>query len=468
MTANIDPVPESTAAEDKLDFKIILPILVIVLVDLLGLTIIIPLLPFYATSFGASPFVIGLLSAAYPIFQFIGAPILGRLSDRYGRKPVLVISQIGTFIGFLMMGFANSLLMLFLSRIVDGISGANIATAQAAIADSTTEKNRTQGLGLIGAAFGIGFILGPIIAGVALLLTDNNYRVPAFIAALFSLASILLTAFWFKETLPEEQRGVGDEKPSFSFGSLLRAMRHPTVGFLLVLMFLQQIAFGGFEQLLALFTLSRLGLNAVGNTLVFVFVGLILIVVQGGLIGRWSRKFGDRKLVLSALILLSIGLIAVGLTPTQTVPWYSQAAMEAELSNTTDGATFEGVSAESDTLDLPDDSDAGWLGLMWFLVAMVPIAVGGAVLRPGINSLITKRVTLLEMGGILGISAAFSSAANAMAPVLGGAIFNFVGPTAPFIVWGVLIGVLYFVSVRRIKPAESDSAETGLARGGGH
>lgn len=145
MATNTDPVPELTADEDKLNFKVILPILVIVLVDLLGLTIIIPLLPFYATSFGASPFVIGLLSAAYPIFQFIGAPILGRLSDRYGRKPVLVISQIGTFIGFLVMGFANSLFMLFLSRIIDGISGANIATAQAAIADSTTKKTGRRG-----------------------------------------------------------------------------------------------------------------------------------------------------------------------------------------------------------------------------------------------------------------------------------------------------------------------------------
>ena len=151
--------PLTPPAEDKLDFKRILPIFVIVLVDLLGLTIIIPLLPLYATSFGASPLVIGLLGAAYPIMQFVGAPVLGRLSDRFGRKPVLVISQIGTLIGFLMLGFATTLWMLFLSRIVDGISGANIATAQAAISDSTSEKTRTQGLGLIGAAFGLGFII---------------------------------------------------------------------------------------------------------------------------------------------------------------------------------------------------------------------------------------------------------------------------------------------------------------------
>jgi len=137
---------------EKLDFKRILPVLVIVLVDLMGLSIIIPLLPLYAARFGAAPFVIGILQSAYPLMQFVGAPILGRLSDRFGRKPILIISQIGTLAGFILLGFANTLLLLFVSRFIDGLSGANIATAQAAIADSTTEKTRTQGLGLVGAA----------------------------------------------------------------------------------------------------------------------------------------------------------------------------------------------------------------------------------------------------------------------------------------------------------------------------
>ncbi|RPI29160.1 MAG: MFS transporter, partial [Chloroflexota bacterium] len=131
------------------------------------MTIIIPLMPLYATAFGATPLIIGLLGAAYPAMQFIGAPILGRLSDRYGRKPVLLLSQAGTLVGFLLLGFSNALWLLFLSRLIDGISGGNISTAQAAIADSTTEKTRTQGLGLIGAAFGLGFIIGPVIAFVA-------------------------------------------------------------------------------------------------------------------------------------------------------------------------------------------------------------------------------------------------------------------------------------------------------------
>ena len=170
----------------KLDFKKILPVFSIVLIDLLGLTIIIPLLPLYAASFGANAFTIGLLGATYPVMQFIGAPFLGRLSDRYGRKPILLISQLGTFIGFLVLGVANSFWLLFLSRVIDGLSGANISTAQAVISDSTNAKTRTQGLGLIGAAFGLGFVVGPIIAFISLAVSGNNYHVPAFLAMGFS------------------------------------------------------------------------------------------------------------------------------------------------------------------------------------------------------------------------------------------------------------------------------------------
>lgn len=233
---------------EKLDFRKIFPIFVIVLIDLLGLTIIIPLLPLYATSFGASPLTIGFLGAAYPLMQFIGAPLLGRLSDRYGRKPILVISQMGTLLGFLILGFANTLWLLFLSRLIDGLSGANIATAQAAITDSTTEKNRTQGLGLIGAAFGLGFIIGPVIAFVSLAISDNNYHVPAFVAAAFSFLSILLTTFWFQESLPAEKRGQATDRHALSLGKMFSALTHPAIGILLVLMFAQQLAFGGLSK----------------------------------------------------------------------------------------------------------------------------------------------------------------------------------------------------------------------------
>ncbi|MEJ2349211.1 MAG: MFS transporter [Anaerolineales bacterium] len=221
----------SGTAEKGFDYKKILPVFIIVLIDLLGLTVIIPLMPLYATAFGADAFLVGVLGAAYPIMQFVGAPVLGGLSDRYGRKPILIISQIGTFIGFIILGFANGLWMLFLARIIDGISGANISTAQAVITDSTTEKNRTQGLGLMGAAFGIGFILGPVIAFISLSLSNNDYRVPAFVAAGFSLLSILLTWFWLEETLPAHERGEGESvgrSPLVALSSYCRCL--PSIG----------------------------------------------------------------------------------------------------------------------------------------------------------------------------------------------------------------------------------------------
>lgn len=454
--------------DEKLDFKRVLPIFVIVLVDLLGLTIIIPLLPLYATAFGANAFMIGLLGATYPLMQFIGAPILGRLSDQYGRKPVLVISQIGTLIGFIVLGLANGLPILFLSRLIDGLSGANIATAQAAISDVTNEKTRTQGLGLIGAAFGLGFIIGPIIAFVALALTDNDYRAPAFTAAAFSLISIMLTAFWFKETLPAERRGQS-KRAGLSFGAMAQSLRHPAVGLLLFLIFAQQLAFGGFEQILSIFTLNRLGLNASGNAVIFVFVGIIIVAVQGGLVGRWSRAYGDRNMIFAGLGLLAIGLALIAFTPNQPPPWYSKAAINAELSSPQGGLEGEAPSAVETAVELPDDTNTGWFGLLWILVAMVPVAIGGGVLQPTINSLITKRVESVDIGGMLGISAAFLSAANALAPVMGGAIFEAIGPTALFLIWGGLMGVLLLVALRRLTPGREETATPGLARGaGGH
>jgi DHA1 family tetracycline resistance protein-like MFS transporter len=458
-------IQSATPVKDQLNFKKILPIFIIVLIDLLGLTIIIPLMPLYATAFGANALTIGLLGAAYPVMQFVGAPLLGRLSDRFGRKPVLLVSQAGTLIGFLILGFANSLWLLFLSRVIDGLSGANISTAQAVISDSTTEKNRTQGLGLLGAAFGLGFVVGPIIAFVSLAASGNDYRVPALVAALFSLISILLTWFWLQETLPAGATTLATAKPSLTLGAMFQALRHPQVGLLLALMFAQQIAFGGFEQLLALFTLNRLGLNASGNAIIFVFVGVIVVAVQGGFIGPWSRTIGDRRLVSIGLGALATGLALTAFTPRQPMPGYSQQELQAELSASGDFRTHENPTTRNLAVELPPDDRTGWLGLAWILVAMIPAAIGGGVLQPSINSLITKRVERGEVGGMLGISAAFLSGANALAPLAGGAIFQALGSSAPFLLGGLLMALLLGLSVKMIKPGREESAPLGLARG---
>jgi DHA1 family tetracycline resistance protein-like MFS transporter len=458
MTETMPVSAASAVADDKLDFKKILPIFVIVLIDLMGLTIIIPLMPLYAAAYGATAIQIGLLGATYPIFQFFGAPLLGRLSDRYGRKPVLIVSQIGTLIGFLILGFAPSLLWLFISRAIDGLSGGNIATAQAVVTDSTNEKTRTQGLGLIGAAFGLGFIVGPVIAFASLAATQNNYHAPAFVAAGFSLISIFLTWFWLEESHPPEKRAEAMQKKSaFSFSAMAEALRHPTVGILLILIFAQQIAFGGFEQLLSLFTLVSLGLGASGNSIVFVYVGVIVVMVQGYFIGKWARKWGDRRLILIGLSTLAVGMALLAVTPQVPPPFYSKAEMQQELSGsrTLPGETplTQGVAAE-----LPSDANRGWIGLGWLLLAMMPVAIGGGLLQPSINSMLTKRTEADERGGILGISAAFLSAANALAPLIGALLFAAFFPSAPFWFWAALMGVLWIVAMRRIpsdRPAQT-------------
>ena len=187
---------DTTKAPSQLDFNRVAPLFALTFVDVLGLTIILPLLHLYAAAYGATPVQIGLTLAAFPLAQLIGVPVMGALSDRFGRKPLLLISQVSTCISFVMLGLAGSLQMIILSRVIDGIFGANLATAQAALSDITTPETRAQGLGLTGAAFGLGFIFGPVIALGTLQVTDD-LRLPAMIAAVYSFMTILMTLFMF-------------------------------------------------------------------------------------------------------------------------------------------------------------------------------------------------------------------------------------------------------------------------------
>ncbi|MBC7814796.1 MAG: MFS transporter [Burkholderiales bacterium] len=460
------PTLPPSAENDKLDFKIVLPIFAIVFVDLLGLTIIIPVLPYYATAFGANALMIGALSAAYPLMQFIGGPLLGGLSDRFGRKPVLIVSQIGTLAGFIVMGFASSLWLLFLARLIDGLSGGNIATAQAALTDVTTPRNRAQGLGLIGAAFGLGFIIGPVISAITLSLSGNDYRIPAFVAAGFSLLAITLTALIFRETLPADKRHAQAAAMTQNpFSRMLQAARHPMVGILFVVIFMQQVVFGSFQSMFAPFTLNRLGLNSVGNAAAFTFVGVIIVIVQGRLIGPLSRRFGERRLIYTGLGLLAIGLVVMALIPRQPAPWYDREALIEELNSARSiGAASEGVTqTEPAAIELPDESSSGWLGIVWLLATLIPIAAGSSILQPSASSLITKRVDRREVGSILGVNAAFLSAANTIGPLLGGAAFSLIGPPAPFLVGGILMALLLWLALRRVRPGPEENLQQAAA-----
>ncbi len=442
------------ATEGKLDFKRVLPVIFIVFVDLMGLTIIIPILPFYAAAFGASAFVIGLLGASYPFMQLIGGPLLGGLSDRYGRKPVLACAQVGTFISLLVLAFSGNIYMLFFARIIDGITGANLPTVQAAITDVTTSKTRSQGLGLIGAAFGMGFILGPVIAGIALRLTDNNYSAPALVASGFALASVLLTTFVFEETLPPEKRGTQTSARSANpFARMWSGLQMPAIRILFLLIFMQQVVFGAFQNMFAPFTLSQLGLNSLGNTVFFTYIGVLIVLFQGGLIRPLTNRFGEHTLIYAGLGIVSAGLILMSLTPQQPVPWYSQEALIAELGQS-------GAVSSADQLSLlPPEENQGVFGLILLLIAMTPIAIGNSILAPSINSLITQRVSPREVGAILGIGAAFLSLANVLGPLVGGVLFDFVSHGAPFWMGGLVSAGLMLVAFNRVKGTNPSAVE---------
>lgn len=438
----------SQSSPKPLDFRRVIPIFLLVFVDLLGLTVILPLLHIYAATYGASPLDIGLVTAAFPMAQLIGVPMMGALSDRFGRKPLLLISQISTCASFIMLAFAGSLQMIVLSRLLDGIFGANLSTAQAALSDITDESNRTRALGITGAAFGLGFIFGPLIAIITFDLTDSLIA-PALTAAIYSAFSILITWTMFDETLPPEKRGKGTTliiDPLI----ILRYLANRRVNLLLVLMFAQQIIFYGFESLLGLFTLSRLGLLGQGNAFIFLIVGVLLVTVQVRFIGKWSARYGERKLVIGALFLLALGLLLVGLTPDQAQPFYVRELVQHELLSQAPNST-EAVIGDIG-ITLPPNDHNGFGGILWLLVAIVPLSIGAGLIRPGLNSLITMQVSPLEYGSVLGVSSSLVSAANACAPIIGGLIFQSYGATAPFLLGGVMMSLLFIVASITLRP----------------
>lgn len=450
-----DPVNSAAPAAPgtpTLNFERVLPIFALTFVDVLGLTIILPLLHLYAVAFGATPLEIGLVAAAFPLAQLIGVPVMGALSDRYGRKPLLLLSQITTCISFVMLAAAGSLAMVVLSRVIDGLFGANLATAQAALSDITDDQTRAQGLGITGAAFGLGFVFGPVIALASLEFTDS-LAVPALIAAAYSFLSILLTLFGFKETLPAKTgRKPAAGSPRRPLSPLLTAghwLRQPQIGVLLLLMFAQQAIFFGFESLLGLYTLNRLGMLGQGNAVLFILVGLLLVLVQVRFIGKWSRKYGEHRVARAALALLAGGLLLLALLPQQPHPFYVRRIVENRLTELNASSTEAVIGIIP--VELPPDENRGVGGLLLTLVALVPLSVGAGLIRPSLNSLMTKQVSTGEYGAVLGISAAFVSLANAVAPLTGGLIFQRYGATMPFLLGGLLMAGLFLLSLRAVR-----------------
>jgi DHA1 family tetracycline resistance protein-like MFS transporter len=382
-----------------MDKKRLFSILLVVFIDLLGFSLILPLLPYYAETFNASKFTTGLLIAVYALMQLIGAPILGRLSDRYGRRPILLVSVFGTFLGFLLLGFANTLWILFAARIIDGITGGNLSVAQAYISDVTDAQNRAKGLGLIGAAFGVGFIIGPVTGG---LLSQYGYNVPAFVAAGLSFINFILIYAWLPESLTKEKREqLGEQKkPAVTIGALVMALKRPFTGSLLITRFFFGLAFAIFQTIFSLYALAKFNLSARDTGFVLTYVGVLSVIVQGFLVGKLTNRFREDHLMMASVALMAVSLAGWALAPS----------------------------------------------VFWLLVVLTPTSLSGGVLNTLLSSTLTKAVAPHEIGGILGLSAAVESSTRIIAPILGGALLDKVGVWSPGAFGAVvMIGVTIYV-----------------------
>ncbi|MEA2874411.1 MAG: transporter, family, tetracycline resistance protein [Hyphomicrobiales bacterium] len=346
-----------------------------VFIDLVGFGIVIPVLPFYAegSRFNATPRTVGLLFASYSVMQLIFAPILGRLSDKYGRRPVLLISIIGTGIGFLMLGFATTLWMLFVGRILDGITGGNISTAQAYIADITTKEDRAKGMGLLGAAFGMGFVFGPAIGGI---LSRWGVAVPFLFAAALCFANAILLYFTLPETVTPDHPARVSAAGGRGLSQLIQSLRDPRLGFVLVIYFLFVVAFSIMTTSFSLYTMFRFGYDAQHTGYLFAYVGVLAVIVQGGLIGRLVKRFGELSLIVVGAFLFAGSLFAV---------------------------PFVGPQAG---------------GLLALLVGGGLFSVGNSLSSPSLTSLASKSVGAAEQGSVLGVTQSVASLARAVGPTL--------------------------------------------------
>lgn len=310
-----------------------------VFIDMVGFGIVIPVLPLYAEHFRATPVEIGWLTGIYSGMQIIFVPILGRLSDRFGRRPILIVSLIGTAVGFLIMGWATSLTLLFVARIVDGASGGNIATAQAYIADVSTPENRSRSMGVIGAAFGLGFTFGPMIGG---LLSRISYGAPFFFAAALAAVNVVLLYFILPESLSAEYRAQPHERTHLAevfqhgnarmFGTIVATYLFTITGFAIM------------TTLFALFTEKQFGFDARHTGYVFGFIGILSVILQGGLIGRLIKRFGETALARSGLLLLAVALALLPLVP--TIPMLLAVCAALAIANGLVNPTLNGLASQ--------------------------------------------------------------------------------------------------------------------------
>jgi MFS transporter, DHA1 family, tetracycline resistance protein len=380
-----------------------------VFIDLVGFGILLPLLPYYAESFGASATAIGLLSASYSLMQFLFAPIWGRLSDRFGRRPLILISLAGSCVGFLIAGLAKTLALLFVGRIVAGIAGAIIPTTHAYIADVTSPENRAKGMGLVGAAFGLGFIFGPAIGG---LLSPLGYDKPILLASVMAGLNFVFAFFLLPESLSNQVRcRVGDR--GLTIGKLAEALSHPQVGLLLLIFFMATFAFSNMEATFALLNEHAYDLTAKQTGYLFVYIGVVMSVMQGLLVGKIVKRLGEKLCITLGTFALIFGLGLLPFAP----------------------------------------------NMVYYCAINGVLALGTGINNPSVNALISRSAGADEQGGIMGIAQSMASMARILGPLWGGYSFGELGHVWPFLSAGLLMALAFFMSLKNLASRFAVSGE---------
>jgi MFS transporter, DHA1 family, tetracycline resistance protein len=400
-------------------------ILFTVFLDLLGIGLIFPIGPFYATAFGASAFDVGLLFTLFSIAQFLTIPILGALSDRYGRRPVLLIGIAGEVVGYLLFGTATSLTMLYVSRVVAGASSGNIGAAQAYIADISSPRERTHSFGLLGAAVSVGFLFGPALGGF---LGQYDLRLPAFAAAGLVVVNWITVFFWLPESLPADRRSSRSLLTGLNpFGVLITLFRRPLLRGPLVTTFLCNFAFSGYLTSFALFTSGRFGWGPQQVAIVLVVQSLLSIGIQTLGVQRLSATWPDTTILLLGIGLNLVGFLVIALAPDPIYLYVLSAPLQAS---------------------------------------------GSALWRPSLSSLITKLVSGREQGLANGGSQASSALATIIGPMAAGLLYEQVGPASPFFAGAALFSLAALsivVAVRlqpslRVTPLEAAALSRGVRK----
>lgn len=388
-------------------------IFITVFLDLLGIGLLVPVAPFVVRQFRDDALTVGLLALAFSLFQFLASPILGVLSDRYGRRPVLLISIFGTGIGYVMFGWAASLWLLFVSRVIDGITGGNISTAQAYIADITPPEDRAKNFGLIGAAFGLGFIVGPAIGG---LLSKISLSAPAYAAAGLSFVTTVYAYFALPESLPPEKRITRNltHRDLNPLRQVTIWYWRPALTLLFSAAFLMNFAMAGLQTNFAVYSNDRFALGPGANAAIFAAIGAVSAFTQGVLMRRLASRIEPFRLVFTGFLTCAAG--------------------------------FAGIAAAPQA---------------WALYpACMAIAFGLGLANPSLVGLLSKRVSSDEQGVVLGVMQSLASIARAIGPVWAGAIYDFAGMASPYWAGAICLLAAWACTTRasrQTSPASSDT-----------